>query len=465
MSNTNPKQVVDKFQFFIDTHFETEDQYIGHKYIYGLGNAKKLKEYLTNNLKKAGINLEDFNRNKSDELVGNPPTEIYEYQPFFLLRRKDGELVLLDGFRRLLWYNSPDHQIHVRIYNEIDLTNHDIMKLLIYLNHFKFYAGGGRYYDRGFALGMKTIFGLNIPKYYTTFDAYLTKSDVEKKYWGESTDDTSDNLNVKERMLNPMFISDMKFIEGLVDTGVMVTPIMGALVYKMRIEHPDTEFSSEFFLNKVKENTILLNLQEKFNKVGDGYGAEAQKIVNQIVPLYKNIFNEMLGGEIIVTYAEKKDEVKKLIEQHKKDKTYTKLTGSKSGYLMEIIMKGRLINKKPLNFKCIVHPTEPNPYKYINYLDENKIAPIEHGLLPYEVKFITTQKKSLGIVDLVFGFNDKDGHEFRFTHNYGGYYVWAKKYTGINGGGVPSIRYDVDLFVNITKSEIVETEKNRKYNG
>lgn len=441
--------------------YKSYDVYLESQYTFGTANARELREYLLGNLKSQGINPEDFNRGSGDDISQNPPVEIYEYQLFFLLRKENGDLILLDGFRRLLWYNSPNHTINVRIYDESVLDNQQIMKLLIYLNHFKFYGGSGKYFDRGFALGMYTIFGLNIPKYYNTFDAYLTLSDTEKKYWGERTVDTQENLSVKERMLNPMFISDMKFIEGLLGSDVMLTPIMGALIYKTRLEHPDKEFSSKFFLSKVNQNEILKKLHEKFHKVGDGYGTESQKIVNQIVPLYQNIFNEMLGGEITLTYAEKKDEVKKLIEQLKKDKSYTKLTGSKSTYLMEWIIEDRLKNNIPINFKCIIHPEEHDPYRW-NRNDDNNHTPLGHGLLKHEVKVLgKTRGKSYDSSELKIGFVDESGREFVFRHNYGDWHSYGKKYTQVDGGGVPVIRYNIDLFVDITKKEIEEKDKNR----
>ena len=168
----------------------------------------------------------------------------------------------------------------------------------------------------------------------------------------------------------------------------------------------------------------------------------------------------MLGGEITLTYAEKKDEVKKLVEQLKKDKTYTKLTGSKSAYLMEWIMVDRIKNDTPINFKCVIHPKELDPYRW-RPKGEND-DPIEHGLLKHEVKVLgKTRGKSYGSSELKIGFTDEEGRDFIFLHNYVDWHIYGKKYTTIEGGGIPCIRYDVDLFVDITKSEIEEKDKNR----
>lgn len=436
------------------------DSYVNSPYQLGHTNAKKLREYLINNLVSKGINLGDFNRqNKSNKPFPNPPLEIYEYQSFFLLQKNDGELILLDGFRRLLWYDAPDHEIQVRVYNESDLKSEQIMKLLIYLNHFKFYGGDGKYFDRGFALAMFTIFGLNIPKYYSIFNAYLTLEETQRSYSRESVSDDQENTNVKERMLNPMFISDMNFIEELIGKDVILNENMGALIYKIRTNNPEFVFDSKEFLSHIDGDEIIKGLQERYKKVGDTTSAESQKTINQIIPLYENIFKKMLGIEVEKTYAEKKDEAKKISQQLKKDKKLTKITGHRECYLLEMIIKKRLENNIPINFKCVVYPldSEISAYSW----NRDKVVKLPHGLLEYPITFLGTKRKSLGGVELLFGFTTKEGKEFTIQHNLNGFYGYGKKYVRICHSSLPSTQYDIDLFVDITKDEIVETDKNR----
>ena len=108
-----------------------KDNYLGAEYQVASGDAKEIRNYLLSTLKTQGINPNDYNRGGYGKT--DPPIEIYEYQPFFLLRRKDGTYSLLDGFRRLLWYNTPNHNINIRVYEEDELTSVQIMKLLVYL--------------------------------------------------------------------------------------------------------------------------------------------------------------------------------------------------------------------------------------------------------------------------------------------------------------------------------------------
>lgn len=435
------------------------DEYLKSDYILGYANAKELKEYLLKGLGEINIKPDDFNIRKSgDELSKDPPLEIYEYQSFFMLERKNGELTLLDGFRRLIWYNTPDHMVQVRVYKEKDLTDQQIMKILIYLNHFKFY-GLGDFYDRGFSLALNVIFGLNIPKYYKTFNAYLTKKNTIRTYWTDSIPDYQENLSVKDRMLNPMFVSDMKFIEGLLGTDILLGNEMGALLYEYRLLYPNQKFDLPLIIKRITENSIIGDLHKKLGKKRDDLGAEAQKIVNQLIPLYKNIFNEMFGVASELTYAEKKDLVKKLIESMKKDKTMTKITGSTKSYIYELIFKKRIAKNEPIKFKCVIHPLEYDPYRHIN---NDEVAPtLEYGLLPYEIVLLKIREKVFGNKELEFGFELENGEKCDINHNYGGYNGYGKKYTGIRMPGIPSVTYDCDIFVDVTKEELEEVNKHR----
>ena len=251
----------------------------------------------------------------------------------------------------------------------------------------------------------------------------------------------------------------MTFIESLCGTGVMFNDIFGALVYKMRLEFPDKEFHSSEFLKRVNSNEIIVALHEKYKKSPKDLGVETQKIINQIVPLYENIFKDMFGGEIVKTYAEYKDEAKKLVEELKKDKTLTKLTGNQKAYVIDWILRKRIKENIPIIFKCVVYPRQIDPYSW-----NKEPIPLKTGILESEIKLVNIQKKSLGGTELVFGF-EENGHKFIFHHNWGSGNRWSssgKRYTKVEtSDAVPCTSYDVDLFVNITKEEIDYSDKHR----
>jgi len=442
------------------------DEYLKSRYQVARINAQDVKKYLSHNLKCKKINYNTFNISdiesskyswaKKDDVNDNPPKEIYEYQNFFLLKREDGEYILLDGFRRLLWYNAPDTIINIRIYEEIELDSVKIMKLLVYLNHFKFYGGGGNYFDRGYSLAMKTIFDISIPKIYVVFDSYLTKSKARKSYSSESVESSKKLSLVKDRMTNPMFIKDMKFIESLVDTGVMLNDIFGALLYQIRGENPDTEFDSKLFLEKVNSSKLILGLQEKFWKHPNSSGSREQSYVNQLVDLYENIFTVMFGGEVEKTYTELNDESKKLVTQLKKDKSLIKLTGNSKDWLIEQLLLRRVKNNEPIKWKCVVYPNEDSEFDWNRKDDDVKIEP---GLLKHEIVFLGSTQHLLK-VSRWYGFM-YGKHKYQFSHNYASYGT-GKKYTRLECNSLGVRNYKVDVFVDVTKEEIEEVDNNRK---
>lgn len=424
-------------------------------------DALGLKQYLIDSLTEKGIDYNEFNsefgkksfwNDKSQLTIDNPPREIYEYQLFFLLRRKDGSFNLLDGFRRLLWYNTPKCFINVRVYDENDLSDHQIMKLLVYFNHLKFYGRIGDYYDRGFALGMKSIFDLDILKYNKVFDSYLSTTETVKKYWNESTDSDIKIERVKNRMLNPFFVSDMKFIEVLSKTQVMMNDVFGALVYQYREKFPDKEFNVNFFIEKVNENNFIKELHEKYHKNGDGNGAKQQEIINQLIKFYTNIFNEMLGLEIVKTYTEILSETKAMVAEMKKEKGFMKLSGYQKMYLIEMIFKKRINENKPIIFKGVVHPLKENVYGWRN---NDGAVFLKPGIIEEEIKITKIiQKMFDNRIELGFTYND-----VLFSIRNTDYYPAFKKAEGT----YPNNRvYDVDLFVDITPEEIAWMDEHRK---
>lgn len=350
------------------------DTYLDAAYEVETMNAKALSTLLKKGLKAKGIDYKFYNSQAAldekeshyfdeghKETQKNPPIEIYEYQQFFLMRKEDGSLVLLDGFRRLLWYNSPDYPINVRIYDYKTMDEKKIIKLLIYLNHFKFVSNIGAYYDRGFGLALNTLFDLNIPQFYKAFDAYLWRSTYYREYsWSNRENAVVRNSRVKERIMHPLYISDMKFIQDLSKEAVMTNDCFGALVYHFRSQYPKTVFKAEEFLKLIKGNTVIKNVYEKQIKNGDGDGSKATDSTNQLLDLYINIFNKMCGVEVEKTYADKEAETKELIEKYKKDKKLFKLTNFRKypAYHFEKGVVQELNAGKEIVMDIIVYPTE-----------------------------------------------------------------------------------------------------------
>lgn len=435
-----------------------KDELIGAAYTLATFSAKELSAYLKKLYSSKGIDYNKFNSDIVDKdhwryeegegkVVKNPPIEIYEYQNFFLMENASGEHILLDGFRRLLWYSAPDVKIYVRIYKQSDLTAQKTLTLLLHLNHFKFLSGD--YIARGFGLLLKTAFDLDITQFKSAFDAYLSSDETKSSYSSEMFrgTGTQKNMTVKQRILTPAFISDIKFLETLKNAGCMVNQFFGALLYQLRSKDGDYFFDAIEFVALTKQSAVLQALMVKYEKEGTNSSDKSQKCVNQIMEMYMNIFVQMKGGKVEKSYAERLKDCKDMAAELKKDKGMTKLTGNSKAYLIERIMEDRLKKKEEIKFKCVIYP-----YKHDNPkvdIGSGQRDDLVAKLVPHRKSFIGTEEVSVGFKE------GKD--EFTIRHNYGGWNSYGKKYTNaVNRDKIPITKYDIDLFVNIPKSEIPE---------
>ena len=430
------------------------DNLNGKEYKLCSANAKELGTYLRENLKGKGVNYSKFNSETDGEgLVKNPPKEIYEYQNFFLLDMpmQANDYVLLDGFRRLLWYNAPDTSVYVRIYKKYDLTNEEVLSLMVRLNHFKFYSDSD-YFDRGFALFMRMIFGLNILTYKNAFDSYLScdekdEDEIRNSYSSGFSKEANDkNLSVKDRILQPQFISDMKFIEELKDKGAMANSFIGTMTYMFR-RSSDVKFNAEEFLRIANANPVMPKLMERYKKVGTNSSAESQKAVNPILEIYENVFRQLLGGEAVRSHSELMVECKELVEGMKKDKGWTKMTGSQNIYDIEAVLLDKLRNKKEIEYKMIVYPHSDKHKDFYGVADvKYTLAYGDEGNNRKELTF----KAKIG----------KDIFQIRhnFSGSYGGSYknkyVYIERDWSLSEKDRKPRRYDIAFFVNITKEEV-----------
>lgn len=408
-------------------------------------SAADLSGELKSVLAQKDIDPADYNSHKPDSFSGksevesdNPPAEIYEYQNFFVLENHEGELILLDGFRRLLWYTPPTTPIFVRLYKQSDLTNQQILSLLVSLNHFKFF-GGQEYHERGFSLLLKTVFDLDITKFKRAFNAYLSSDETKNSYshYG-GRDGAAKNNAIKNRIVNPYFIDDMHFLEKLRASKYMCDQFVGALTFKER-QRSGKGLDFDGFVAIAEKHKVLHDLLEKYAKIGTDNSAKSQDVVNKIIEIYDNIFLQMAGGKVEKSYAEKIQECKDLVTKLKKDKSLTKMTGAGNCYLIEREIEKRIVKGEVPEFVCVVHPINGKPWGF---------SPLE---LPYGildgVKYLgMTETGTFRRAELKIGI-ELEGRKEIIQHNYGGHHSYGKKYTKLD-------IYAIDLFVKIPSNEI-----------
>jgi hypothetical protein len=437
-----------------------KDKLVGVDYVLILINAKELSDYLRKSYSSAGINIDDYNDDKNstrsmyssekkeqEQIESNPPIEIYEYQNFFLLQKETEEYILLDGFRRLLWYNAPDHDVLVRIYQEKNLTSENILTLMIHLNHFKFY-GGGAYLERGFSLLLKSVFHLDIFKYKEAFDAYLSSDKIKNDYGGSFGNTRNKKINtVKNRIINEFFVSDIKFIQDVNDAGYMVNTMFGAFVYNQRLSQKN-KFDADKFISLLKEINLLNPLIEKYHKVGTSTSAKSIDVVNTIMDFYSKTFISMMGGEVEKTYAEKVQECKDLVTKLKKDKSLIKITGNQKYWVIDNELKNRMIIKKEkVRFVCVVFPMDGSSFDY----DNKPLSEIPYGILNKEIVYLN-QTTHLIKTSEHYGFINDEGIKYELSHNSHGYYGTGKKFVYISRSGMGRGRQTVELFAELSQS-------------
>lgn len=343
------------------THISVEkDAYLAKTYDVIRANARDVRNYLLKTYKAKGIDVNKFNMTEKSHDFKHVPIEIYEYQNFFLLQDENDEFTLLDGFRRLLWYDAPDHMITIRVYKHVEMQKTDVMKMLVYLNHFKFY-GLGEYYDRGFALTLYTLYGIDIPKIQKMFDAYLTEN-VQKYYYinTESKDGDDASKTVIKLMTESMFVDNMKFLSDMKDTNQMINKYF-AIQFRNFIKEYKKPLTAKEFIDKVKGNKVLDDLLLKYHKLkGISSSAEATKLINQITDIYTVIFNEFLGKKTDKPYAVVFSEMKAASEEIKKTKGWIKLTKKRDVRDVEKKMTEIIKNGETPKIKMVVYPYKHN---------------------------------------------------------------------------------------------------------
>jgi hypothetical protein len=271
---------------------------------------------------------------------------------------------------------------------------------LVHLNHTKFFGGIGNYFDRGFALGLKIIFDLDILKYKSVFDAYLHKDKVEKS-WSKNEKQYQDkNEEVLNRIVSDNFIDDMFFVQNIMDKNIMLNQNFGALLWKFRNENPEAVFDSKKFIEICENNKFVQQNYESLKKIGDNNSMNSEKVVNKMLELYTGVFNEMIGKKVEKSYLEIKEEVKNILSKVKKNKKLFKITNSKSyKYEDELIDLVRKNGFKSPKFSVVVHPYDDSS----SYSNKDKKDTLEPGYYEdFFIKSITFSRKSLGGIEYRF---------------------------------------------------------------
>lgn len=332
------------------------DQLLGVQYELKSVNAQVLQKTLLGSYTKRGIEVSSYNDTQSEMNLGD---EVYEYQNFFVLVDGD-DLILLDGFRRLLWATPPNININVRFYERKDLTDEQLMSLMVNLNHFKFF-GGSAYFERGFKLFLHTVINLDIRGKEKLFDACLRGRQDKISYYRESNLSGDKGFeSVSKRLISPRFLPTIRFIfkvadEGLFVNEVFVTNLVG------KVAKRGEAYDVDEFLKLCKSDEILLDLSEKCAKNHDFTSGHHMQKHKDLLAMYDKKFSLMDGEVPEKAYPEKLLECKEVLKQFKKDTNLMKINNISStqyGNIYTTILKLYVAHQKGIEvkFKSIIFP-------------------------------------------------------------------------------------------------------------
>ena len=408
-------------------------------------NALELSNYIKNSLEEKGINYKEHNTQGlgyrdeeklfEEKLFEENDSEIYEYQNFFLLK-DEKDYILLDGFRRLLWAIPPSVNINVRIYNREDITDVQLLELMVNLNHFKFISNIGTYYDRGFALFIRTLFNINILKFKHSFDGFLGKKDEQRNYsnYGNNTD----RYVVKDRIKSDIFLKGIKFLQQLSDNDYMKCNFIGTTIFNYLNENPKANLDFDQFKklhNDKKEiSKLIISYRKNTNRI--------QEVTNKLIPLYKNILIEINGGETVKTLAEIQNDYKDKLKQLKKDKSLTLISRFKATKDINYHdIQNYIKSNKDVEFKCLVMPKTIDGDHDLYEGDKVYLGGVERHWQSKGRQIIKVKLNSGNL-------NNSVGHQYS---NYGS----TTTYDHI-------INNKCYLFINATVNEIIEYNSKNK---
>lgn len=305
-----------------------------------------LKETLKD---KYGVeDLKQYSNESDIDNISDLHPEIYEYQNFFLLKRNDGSYLLLDGFRRLLLYNGlPNIDVNVRVYNESDLTNTQLLRLMLMLNHTKFFGGIGKYYDKGFNLLFSVLYGFDAIKFSKVFEGYVIYSQetTHNRWVGDSENRNADPLKeIKTKLLLPNTIKDLKFLYDLFKVKPCINKFnyLGSLVFKFREKYPDIEFSVDEFV-RISNTPDIIKLE---TDCPSPRGARETDHVTKLMEFYNNVLCEMCGEEPVETYVDALARIKATKAKLKKNKNIIHLSNRTDWKKIEEIGNFVIKNRK-----------------------------------------------------------------------------------------------------------------------
>jgi hypothetical protein len=283
--------------------------------------------------------------------------EQYMFQTITLLEDNNGNIQLLDGFRRLFRTENIENDASalVCIFKKEDFTETELIYFLTTLNQPKFKGSNGSFIERGVSLFFHYNYGININALYKILYYYFLHTDINNSFSYRNISLDAKGDVVKDTILEPVFLPNLKFMHDLVKKfpRLKYAPCIGGIIY-----------------NFVKENGITLNFNDiiftdSFIKIYDEdkfdvYGVKESEHANVLYMEFMKILNTSYKLEEIFSYndsIEVYDKLKKGISKIKGKSL--KLKTSRMDNDLKYIIND---TKKVPIIRCLLRPEKSNKH-------------------------------------------------------------------------------------------------------
>ena len=276
-------------------------------------------------------NLGDFTTDNSNEETlmkyeNNFISILADYD--YLIEKLEGNIILMDGYRRLFMSNVPDVDVFLKVYDSKNITIEEELKLMLEFNYWKkFNTDSDCFFERGFSLWIYLKTAVNITSIIDELKTYLDFNDYVRN-----------KNNVFENLLyeNVNLFDDIKFINQLKHRKVSfnirkkeykdLKPPIGIIYALSNLRYKENKYNP---INIENFYTDILNVESFKTLVVEYNEATIYDKKNRCLSkahdfLLNYIKTEYFGFKKEKSVIELQEEIKKKIDEIKKDFTLIK---------------------------------------------------------------------------------------------------------------------------------------------
>lgn len=323
--------------YIIDTHFEIKTL-----------NLLDLRDELVSTYKERfDFDFAKYSNYVNDRYSYNKnvyntlDNDVYVYNTINVLDCGDYK-VLLDGHRRLYlnFDKVPNFDVPIRVYKREDLTNHQLIKLMVHLNQHKIIgSGSGFFMDNGFTILFKILFDVDFSDKMQFIKGFLygKSSDVESIYYRDKLELTVEQIpTIIDGLSNMYFIHALKVIDEIGIEELKKVSKFGKAIREFCEENNTYIDVKKLDISNFASKSKIVNLSSSH--------ANDVKNLQDVLDKFKIMLNNSIGKKIYTT-SQQREEFTKLKKEF--TKKYTKISetraigGSKYHNIFNLVKEGK----------------------------------------------------------------------------------------------------------------------------